>query len=251
MMDKEELTQLGRTLSEVSEQYRQQMNELAKSLTEISQPIGTTIPAPLLDSISKIDWPKLLSQMDQSCERLADLGWALPMMFTLRELVELAEHGNTDQQIERYMLDFFTLEDGRSFMYLQRGALASANLVGWRALLEECFDAYDRGHYLVEIPALLSVVEGTMAQNAGKLNVAEVDPRKFAASLEKATQPGSIDFWIWRSVRIVLDKLFAPSGFGGPHPKKVNRHWILHGRDQTQWTQVDALRLFNLLATIS
>jgi hypothetical protein len=251
MMDKEELTQLERMLSEVSEQFRQQMNDLAKSFTEMFQPMQTTIPAPLLNSLSKIDWPKLLSQMGQSCERLANLGWALPMSFTPRELVELAEHGNTDQQIEQYMLDFFTLDDGRSFMSLRRGVLASAKLVGWRALLEQCFDAYDRRHYLVVIPALLLVVEGAMAQNAGKLKVAEVDPKKFAASLEKAAQPNSIDFHIWRSARVVVDKLFAPSDFGGPHPKKVNRHWILHGRDQRQWTQIDALRLFNLLATIS
>ena len=168
------------------------------------------------------------------------------MSFTARQQVKLAEHGNTDQQIEQYMLDYFTLENGRFFLRLRGYVLGSANLVGWREILEQCFDADDRGHYLVLIPALLSAIEGAVAQNAGKLKVAEIDVRKFAKDLEQAAQQGSMDFLVWRSARVVLDKLFSSSDFGGPQPGKLNRHWILHGRDQTQWNQTDALRLFNL-----
>jgi len=173
------------------------------------------------------------------------------MSFTLPQLVELADHGNTDQEVEQYMLDYFTFESGRFFLDLRGHVLGSKNLVGWRALLEQCFDAYDRGHYLVPIPALLSVIEGAVAQNAGKLKLPQLNSKKLAADLEKAAPPGGMGFFVWRSARVVLDKLFASSDFGGPHPGELNRHWALHGRDQTQWTQTDALRLFNLLATIS
>jgi hypothetical protein len=259
-MDEEKLAQLQRTLSGVSEQYRQHMDALAKSLTTMFQPVNqlaATAAAisppvqPLLDTLAKIDWPKLRARMEWSCERLANLGWTLPMRFAPGQLVELAEQGNTDQQVEQYMLDYFTFESGRFFLDLRGDVLGSANLVGWRALLEQCFDAYDRGHYLVPTPALLSVIEGAVAQNAGKLKATQVNTKKLAADLEKAAQPDSMDSLVWRSARVVLDKVFASSDFGGPHPGELNRHWALHGRDQTQWTQTDALRLFNLLATIS
>lgn len=172
------------------------------------------------------------------------------MKFTLRQLVKLAEHGNTDQQVEQYMIDYFTFESGRFLLDLRSDVLGSVHLGGWRNLLEQCFDAYDRGHYLIPIPALLSVIEEAVAQNAGKLKVPQVRPEKLAADLEKDRKRGSIGFLVWRSTRVVLDKLFANFNFGGPHPCELNRHWILHGRDHTQWTRTDALRLFNLLATI-
>jgi hypothetical protein len=256
----QKLAELHITLSAVSEQYRQHMDALAQNLAAMFQPMQNQLSAtgaamsssvqPLLDTLSKIDWPKLQVQMEQSCERLASLGWTLPMRFTPRQLVELAEHGNTDQQVEQYMLDYFTFESGQFLLDLRSDVLGSAHLVGWRNLLEQCFDAYDRGHYLIPIPALLSVIEGVVAQKAGKPKVGQVNPKKLAADLEKAEQPGSMSFLVWRSTRVVLDKLFATSDFGGPHPGELNRHWILHGRDHTQWTRTDGLRLFNLLATI-
>ncbi len=43
---------------------------------------------------------------------------------------------------------------------------------------------------------------------------------------------------------------FAP--FDGDKPVFINRHWILHGRDNdsASWTVADALRLFNALQTV-
>lgn len=245
MTNDQKLAELHITLSAVSEQYRQQMDALAQNLAAMSSSLQ-----PLLDTLSKIDWPKLQVQIKQSCERLANLGWTLPMRFTPRQLVELAEHGNTDQQVDQYMLDYFTIESGRFLGLLRSDVLGSADLVGWRNLLEQCFDAYDRGHYLIPIPALLSVIEGGVAQKAGKLKDRQVNPKKLAADLEKAKQPGSMSYLVWRSTGMVLNKLFASSDFGGPHPRELNRHWILHGRDHTQWTRTDVLRLFNLLTMI-
>jgi hypothetical protein len=149
------------------------------------------------------------------------------------------------------MLDYFTSESGRFLLNLRSDVLGSTDLADWRNLLEQCFDAYDREQYLIPIPALLSVIEGVMAQKVGKLKPRQVTPQKFAADIEKTTRSGSIAFLVWRSARRVLDKLFASVNFAGPHPGELNRHWILHGRDHTQWTRTDVLRLFNLLAMIA
>ena len=173
------------------------------------------------------------------------------MTFSPRELVELVEHGSTNQDVEQYMLDYFTQAQGGHFRHLRGSVLCSQALRGWRGLLEQCFDAYKRQHYLVSIPALLSVIEGAVAENAGMLKTRRVNPKTIVLDLENSAPPGSMELLLWRSTRIVLDALFANSDFGGPHPGQLNRHWVLHGRDHTQWTQTDALRLFNLLATIA
>jgi hypothetical protein len=249
-MREDDPAQLGIQFSGVGKQYRQHIDALADGLAKLLEPMQDELSA-TATAISKVDFPKLQLEMKQSCERLANLGWTLPMSFTPGQLVELAEHGNTDEQIEQYMLDYFSVENGCFFLALRRNVLASANLKGWRALLEECFDAYDCGHYLVPIPALLSVIEGAVARYAGKLRDRQVNPKKLAADLEKTAQPGGIRFLVWRSSRLVLERLFAGSDFRGLNPGELNRHWVLHGRDQMEWTQTDALRLFNLLATIS
>ncbi|MCX7015975.1 MAG: hypothetical protein NTW86_26040 [Candidatus Sumerlaeota bacterium] len=260
-MDNQEIAEIDTTLNAVGKEYRQRMDALAQALAVMFLPNKDQLSAiwaaslssvqPFLDRLSRIDWQNLEIRIEQSCEKLAHLGWTLPMRFTPRQLVELAERGNSDQQVEQYMLDFFTLEGGRFFLDLRSDVLGSSTrLIGWRNLLEQCFDAYGRGHYLVPIPALLSVIEGAVAQEAGKLKVGQVDPKKHAADLEKSEQPGSTRYLVWRTTRVVLDKLFANYCFGGPHPGELNRHWILHGRDHTQWTRTDALQLFNLLDTI-
>jgi hypothetical protein len=223
-------------LSAAIEHIRQQMDAFAQTLAETFQGLS-------------IDWDTVQAQMLRSTEQLARLGWTLPMNFTPAELVELA-NGNTDHEIEKYMVDYFIADNGKYFLGLRGRVLSRGNLIRWRVLLDQCFEAYNRGHYLVIIPALLSVIEGCVAEAAGKIKSSEVASNKFASDLEKGSTAGSMRFLVWRSVRMVLDKLFASSNFGGPNPRELNRHWILHGRDHTQWTRTDALRLFNLLDTI-
>lgn len=248
-MDDNELAKLDGPLPEISDEYRRQLETLARDLSVMFQSAGQ-LASEVGRTLAKMDWPKLVAHVKESCERLALLGWTLPMTFTPRETVELLERCKTDIQVEQYMLEYYTVEDGRFFLSIRDKVLRSGTLAGSRVLLEQCFDAYDRGHYCIPIPALLSVIEGGVAQKADKLKTPTVNPKPLAAGLEKAAHPDSVQFLRWQSTRIVLEKLFARSDFAGPHPREVNRHWILHGRDQTQWTQADALRLFNLLATI-
>jgi len=238
-------------MSEILEQYREWMDAQAEALNRLQKELAASMASVQLSlDLSKVDWPKLHARLGQSCERLASLGWTMPMGFTAREQVDLSERGK-DQQVEQYMLNHFTVEGGRNFLCLRGRVLSSANLVRWRPLLEQCFQAYDRGHCLVLIPALVSVTEGALAQIVGKLKDRRTRARGFAKDLVNTAPPDSIMFFSSRSAQVFIDNLFAGSPFDGPHPGRLNRHWILHGRDHTQWTQADALRLFNLLDTIS
>jgi hypothetical protein len=241
---------LNSSLAVVGEQYRRQMDALAVKLSEAASLAGSAL-GKCTSELSKIDWPEVQRRMQQSCEKLANLGWSLPMTFVPGEMFELAEHATTDDDVERYMLEYFTFEDGRFFVELRDMILHSENLVGWRPLLEQCFDAYERKHYLILIPTLLAVIEGVVTECAGMSKSKRIAPRKFATELEKTARPGTMLYLVWRSTRLALERLFQSSDFAGSHPGELNRHWILHGRDQSQWTETDALRLFNLLSTMS
>ena len=56
---------------------------------------------------------------------------------------------------------------------------------------------------------------------------------------------------LWRATDAFIGELFQRSDFDGPRPTGLNRHWILHGRDETAWNQADSLRLFQATDTIT
>jgi len=49
-------------------------------------------------------------------------------------------------------------------------------------------------------------------------------------------------YFTWSALATFIGKLYEPSDFSKGRPPLLNRHWILHGRDSTQWTVADAHR---------
>jgi len=179
--------------------------------------------------------------------RLARFGWTVPMQMGLREMLEILEETDADA-IDNYFLDFYH-SDGTQSLPSLRGGRHSPLLIRWRALLEQCFENYQLGQHLICIPALLTVLEGAIAVPEG---VKFVSPSQRKALFDsKIGQGGDIEGTVWHSLRIFFDNLYQNSDFAGSRPSHLNRHWILHGRDEPDWRQADALRLFHTLFTLS
>ena len=83
MLSEQELAELQRTLSSVSEHYRQQMGFLAEKFAAFQMQAKASIQ-PLQASLARINWPNIQVQMEQSSQRLANLGWTIPMSFAPR-----------------------------------------------------------------------------------------------------------------------------------------------------------------------
>ena len=189
-------------------------------------------------------------QWDDSCQRLAELGWTIPMGFTIREVIELAAPTNTDQDIERYIVDFYICDQHKQLRRLHDDLMKSKELTQWHPLLRQCFMAFESNMHLVTIPSLISVLEGAVAQKCDTLRTSMIQPAKYKAIQAKQENPDSMEALIWKSVAKFIEKLYEKSDFGGDRPLLINRHWILHGRDSTMWTVGDSIRLFNALQTI-
>jgi hypothetical protein len=160
-------------------------------------------------------------------------------------LVELA--GSTADDVDAFFVDFYTGDDFAELRFLRKELTQRAGLAQWRALLEQCFDAFESANHLITIPALLTVLDGVIAK-AGKNTSWRIDPRKLCS--EKAAAVNGLKKWMWRSLELFFAKLFQPAPFDQSRPILINRHWILHGRDSANWTGADALRLFNALQTV-
>src|ERR1017187_1537998 len=213
-----------------------------------AQKVQASISALLNDIAS--NFAKTYPQMEAAADRLADMGWTFPMLVTPKALVTLADPTYADADIETMLCDFYTDMNFELLRVAQKDMMKAPSLSRWQGLLQEAFDNLYEGRVQIPVPALLAITEGIIADESGNLNAGIVKVRQMAAGLENTQQHQSIDRLIWRSIRRFVDHLFANAPFSGSQPPKLNRHWILHGRDAGPWTQADAVRLFASLHTL-
>ncbi len=185
-----------------------------------------------------------------AAERLATLGWTLPMGFTPRSLAEL---GNSSAgEIDAVFVEYYTANDNAELHRFRAYLLSRPALVEWHALLSECFQAFEQKKYLITIPSLLLVFEGIVANAGNALRERKIGLKAYqkicASKVEGAG--GGVKKWKWRTVELFVSQLFQDAPFDQSRPSLINRNWILHGRDPASWTIADSLRLFNALITL-
>ena len=118
--------------------------------------------------------------------------------------------------------------------------------------MEEVFDCLRMGKPKVCVPALLTVLDGFLAEHlvrkqimpANKTNVA-----KYLKTFDSTEETRPVTTW-WMSAVNFVESLFETTDFRTDAPTFINRHWILHGRAKTNWSMIDALKLLNALATL-
>jgi hypothetical protein len=183
-------------------------------------------------------------------ERLARSGWTLPVHMSPGEMLDLLS-ARDDDAIDSAFIAFYE-EDGMGVGVLKNHVFASSRLKEWQPLLAQCFDNYVCGRYLICIPALLSVLEGGLARREGATFVRTDDRVAYFKAKMQTSTPDSLNQAMWKSMNTFIATLYEKSNFDSARrPVKLNRHWILHGRDlPSAWRQADALRLFHALSTL-
>jgi hypothetical protein len=179
---------------------------------------------------------------------MASRGWTIQMSLTLRDLEELANQ--TPEEADQFFVAFYSDDNFAVLRKVRQELTSRPGLARWKALLDECFESFESGRYLITIPALLSVIEGVIASAGQALTSQRVHLIAICAENSQKTGGNTITAEMWNSMKLFVGKLFGPAPFDGKRPDFINRHWILHGRDSASWTVADALRLFNALQTV-
>jgi len=188
-------------------------------------------------------------RLEQASLELASQGWALQMSLTPAKIYKILT-ARSPKAVDAVFVNLYESNNGSFFNRVAK-SLASRDVIAkWRPLLKQVFSAYRRRDFLITIPALLIACEGVLASDRGN----ETNVKKVVADCvqaQKHREPDSITFLVWRTVERFINELFKNSDFTGARPSVLNRHWILHGRDSSTWTQADCLRLIQVVDTLS
>lgn len=216
------------------------------NLTRVWAEIGKELQASIaIPDFSKLN---LEESVRDGFRTMASRGWTVQMSLTPRDLAELAD--KTPEKADEFFVALYTEDDFAELRRVRKEFASRPGLARWNALLDECFESFEKGHYLITIPALLSIIEGVVASAGQALTEQRVRLPKICAENSEKSGSNFMKAEMWTSMALFVEKLFQPAPFGNVRPAFMNRHWILHGRDSAPWTQADALRLFNALQTV-
>ncbi len=211
--------------------------------------------------VKSVDWDSVEERWILLAEKIGSNGWTLALNMDLKDLLLMADLKDK-AEIDQIFINFF--KEKENFLVMKENVLKNESLSDFHELLEQCFDNYENGNYLIAIPSLFSIVEGYANELILEQykRTPEFKPQKRVSlpNMYKEVQKyndTSFKDVVYISALLFLEKSFDPKAFNDDpakdsRPILINRHRVLHGRDNPSlWTQVDALRLFNTIDTLS
>ncbi|PGW22242.1 hypothetical protein [Bacillus cereus] len=248
----------------IAEKYKEENMKLLKSdifadLIKLFSDLGKQYSQLLkeaLKPLQNIDLQGLEKEWKEAAESLARKGWTIPMNMDIEEIFELSQIEDK-AVIDSSFQTFYSKE--KEFQFIKTNILEYELINGWKELLEQCFENYEKGNYLIVIPNLFIIIENISNilispryqkyLNHNKRTSLRTKYKKVQQDIDS----NSVYIIFYVSVAEFLSEAFAFGDFDN-NPIRlpmINRDWVLHGRDDPKnWKQVDALRLFNALQTI-
>jgi hypothetical protein len=227
-------------------EVRDSMNKAVQNkFDDVAKSLRDAFVIPLLKAWVEID--ERLKKMEPAAHALGQSGWTVPFwgpLFLAEDLIQMAPKEQFDSLFEgEYAADRRKLE-----REMFERLLLAPTLHRWQPMLGEIQAAYRRKHYRVAVPALLSILEGSVFFTADRGS----SKRQFQSVLKDqlAQSTGSYERVAWASLSGFVGLVYGSHHFSKAPPKQINRHWVMHGRAEPEWQRVDCLRLLQALDTL-
>lgn len=179
---------------------------------------------------------------------MAKQGWTIPLTIEMERFEELKENASDVDKLDAFFIKFYTESE---FNSMCNHILNIISNPGQKKRFEECIDIYLKGSYSSCMTVLTTVLEGFISTfGDDPKNVRVMRICSYHAN-EEISKDNIIESLCWQSMYEYSKILFEQSDFSQDEPDKVNRHWIIHGRTSKLGENVDCLRLFNALSTMT
>lgn len=107
--------------------------------------------------------------------------------------------------MDSFFIEFYSGNQDIEFEKLAADLLNNSHLEKWKPLVSECLDAYKNKNYLVTIPSLLSILEGsiTLAIGSSGTHLIKLCNCKYLRCDE-----GSVKRVVWKSIHRFVSNIF-------------------------------------------
>lgn len=184
------------------------------------------------------------NELDRPLDNLAKDGWTIPPYINWLKISSLNPlKNNQSELIAGWVLNYDNNE-----CYLRN--IISNCPEKWKTLLSQCVECYFSEKYAICIPSLSTIIEGLISHKLTDQGPEKI--RYHASFQDRIAQDYYVgaDLIIALSLKAFIKHFFNPSDFSCEEPNIPNRHWLAHGRAKVVDDKIQALRLFNTIASI-
>jgi hypothetical protein len=226
----------------VTDIHAHSIGQMAERIAAAREAFWRSSIAHILEQVEEAD-----RQMQPVVRELGRLGWTVPL-WAPAVLPAVILRRIEAERIDELFTNTYRKDRYSRFRALVKGILARQAVARWKPLLKQCAGAFGRKRYLIVVPSLLLILEGLLASSDDSLG-RRIPPHKVAR--RQFDRSNRFRAALWASIQAFIEAVFESRDFSEPRPPMLNRHWILHGRDETCWTEADCLRLFQAIDTLS
>jgi len=208
---------------------------IPKSIKEVYKPI-------------KIDFNP--DTLFKAAEKMGNYGWTIPFSLPVGYVSSIGKNIPTRENINSFFMEFYSKEENSNFERLIRDIMQRDVIKKWHPALKQCIEAHRNGMFILSIGTLLPVLEGILSTfEEDKENIRM---KKICTNMLESYKDGPfVDKLMWTSCKHFINALYEKSKFSEAEPEIINRHWILHGRTAFNNLEVDSLRIFCAIETVS
>jgi hypothetical protein len=212
---------------QMADAHQEQLERIQREFAEIMDQVQASIAA-----------------LEPEATKLGRWGWTMPTWAPLHLLPALTAKAS-ETEIDAVFLTLYNEQFRRRERHLLKELPSRTVLQPWKPLVMQCIRCYRRKQYLIVVPSLLIILEGVLVTAANQQHAFPKMIRLAGQQADKA-DTGTLRLG-WISIQGFLAEVFGKAPFDAKRPLRINRHWVLHGRDKPQWKRVDCLRLFQAL----
>lgn len=242
---------------EFAPKLRKNIQAAARGLEDFSRMVLASL-SQVIVPLSKIDWNKVNETWIITAENIGKMGWTIPTHMDLNSMIDIAEIENVEE-MDQAFANFYSIEE--NYAQMRESLLQHDSLNQWKSLLNQCFENYEKKNHEIAIPSLFLILEG-FSHHLLYPTYLENNPKKPKASLNEkysvvraTADEDSIDMVFYASAQFFINKAFKFANFESKDAKRpllINRNWVMHGHDNvSEWKDIDALRLFNAIHTLT
>ncbi|MFP3667779.1 hypothetical protein SB717_21780 [Priestia sp. SIMBA_032] len=203
----------------------------------------------------KLNIPKIKSgEVDyesfyRGSENIGKWGWTVPFSFGLVHIKYFENDSLTKRDVDKFFYNYYS-SDNDEFDKMTNSILKNKDIYQWHEAIKQCVYAHKHNRYILSISTLIPVLEGILS--TFESNKSNIRMMKVCKDMLNTTDDESlIDKIMWTSCYHFISALYKKSDFSKTEPEIINRHWILHGRTAFNSSEIDSLRIFNAIETVS